>query len=162
MTIPANDTISMRQNSTHSVALAAIGGEFVLSAFAVVGGSVDTDREIVFQSFTEAEVARRVYKQTSALLSCNAAAFDRAIDFVHHCRTSLASCLDREVRSEARSLLRAVAELELASLARRSPEREARKLSALCAAANILSSRTAGLDAKIQAEAERRASLGQP
>lgn len=160
--LTANDTNAMTRNASHSVALTAIGGEFVLSAFAIEAGVVNTDREIVFQSFTEADVARRAYKQTSALLSCNAAAFDRAIDFVHYCRTSLASCLAREVRTEASSLLRAVAELELATLARRNPEREARKLRALCAAANTLSNRAAGLDAKIQAEAAQRAALGQP
>lgn len=164
MTKPANDHTAVARNSKHSVALAQIAGEFVVSAFAIVNGEVDTDREIIFQTFTvsEGDVARRVYEQTSALLSCSAAEFDRAIDFVHYCRTSLASCLHREVRREAASLLRAVAELEIASLARRNPAREERKLKALCAAANILSSRTAGLDAKIQVEAERRAAAGAP
>lgn len=161
MNAAANDTNAKTSNATHSVALAAIGGEFVLSAFAVVAGEVDTDREIVFQAFTDASIARRAYTQASALLSCNATAFDRAIDHVHHCRVSLASCLHREVRTEALSLMRAVAELEIASLARRNPAREERKARALCAAVNVLSSRAAGLDAKLQAEAVKRAAAGQ-
>jgi|SRR6185369_7649541 len=158
----ANDTTAVTSNATHSVALAAIAGEFVVTAFAIVDGKVDTDREIIFQTFSDVDVARRVYKQTAALLFCSAAQFDRAIDFVHYCRTSLASCLHREVRREAGSLARAVAELELASLVRRNPAREERKASALCAAVNTFSSRVAGLEKKVQAEAATRAQLGQP
>ncbi len=158
----ANDTAAKTSNATHSVAIVAIADEFVVSCFPLVDGKTDTDREVFFQTFTDGAIARRFYANKAALLKCNAAAFDAAIDFVYYCRSSLASCLAREVRTEALSLARAVTELELATLARRNDYREGRKAAALKAAAATLASRTEGLEAKIATEAAERARLGQP
>jgi hypothetical protein len=127
-----------------------------------VAGVVDTDREIFVRSFTDGEIARRVYKQTAALLSCNAAAFDSEIDWVWRARSSLESCLYREIPNESRRLVAAMAELELCTLARRNAYREGRKAVALRAAAETLARRSVGLDANIRDEAERRVCLGQP
>lgn len=140
----ANDTIAKTSNATHSIALAAIADEFVVSCFPIVDGKVNTDVEVFFQAFTDVAIARRVYASKSALLRCNARAFDAAIDFVHYCRTSLASCRAREVANESRSLARAVAELELATMARRDASRSERKAKALRSAAETLAARMAG------------------
>jgi hypothetical protein len=159
----ANDTNAQASNATHSIALTAIGTTFVVSCFKIgVDGKVDTDIEIIFREFTDAQAARRFYADKVGLLACTAAKMDAEIDWVYHCVSSLVSCLHREVRNEARILLAAVAELEIATLARRNPAREDRKTKALARAAEVLASRTAGLDGNIQKEAESRALRGQP
>jgi hypothetical protein len=153
----ANDT-----NAKHSVAIAAIAGEFVVSCFPIVAGETDTDNEIFVQTFTDAAIARRFYASKSALLACKAAAFDAEIDWVWGARSSLASCLCREVPNESRRLRAAMADLELSTLVRSNAERETRKANALRAAAETLAARNEGLEAKIQDEAARRVCLGQP
>lgn len=149
-------------NARHSIALVAIAGEFVVSCFPVVNGVPDTDREIFVETFTDEAAARRFYTRKSALLACTAAMFDAEISSVYDGRASLASCLCREVPNESRRLRAAMAELELCTLARRSEGREAHRARALQLAAETLAARSANLDGRINAEAEKRASLGQP
>ena len=158
----ANDTSATVQNLTHSIAIVPVGGEFVVSCFPVVDGKVDTDREIFVRSFTDGTIARRVFANKSSLLRCKAADFDAQIDWVHHARASLTSCLYREVPNEARILVNAIAELELCSLVRRDAAREARRGDAIKMARAELARRTDGLEAKILAEAADRAAKGQP
>lgn len=158
----ANDTNAKAQNATHSIAICALAGEFVVSCFPIVAGEVDTDAEVFFETFTDAAAARRFYAGKCALLACKAAAFDAEIDWVYRAASSLASCLHREVPNEARRLAIAVGELQLATLARRDASRTERKASALARATEVLARRLDGLDAKIQTEAAERSRKGQP
>lgn len=162
MNTAANDTSAQTSNATHSIAIVAIGDEFVVSCFPIVDGQTDTDHEVFVEAFTDAGQARRFYARKSALLACKAAAFDAEIDWVYRTRSSLASCLYREVPNEARRLRDAMAELELCTLARRDAYRQGRKVAALKAAAESLASRMVGLDDKIKAEAAQRVCMGQP
>lgn len=158
----ANDINAKTQNATHSLALAAMGETFVVSCFAIVAGEVDTDREIIFREFTDAAAGRRFYAGKATLLACSAAKMDEEIDWVYRTASSLGSCLYREVPNEARRLATAVADLELATLARRDATRAARKVQALAHAAAVLARRLDGLDAKIQAEGAERSAAWQP
>lgn len=127
----ANETSATTRNATHSIMLTAIAGEFVLSCFPVVAGEIDTDTEIFVESFTEIEIARRVYASRAKLLACKAAEFDSEISGVYYAMTSLAGCRSNEVAREASSLRRAVRDLQLCTLARRCPERESRRARAI-------------------------------
>lgn len=141
----ANDTNAQTRNATHSIAICALGEEVVVSCFPLVAGEPDTDTEVFFETFTDAAVARRFYARKCALLACKAADFDAEIDWVYRAASSLASCLYREVPNEARRLAAAVAELELATLARRDATRTERKARALAHAADVLARRLARL-----------------
>lgn len=150
-------------NGSHSVALAAVGGEYVVSCFAVgADGNIDHDQEFFFKTYSDARIARRIYEGKAKLLKCRAAEFDAAVEWVMRCISSLSSCLDREVPNEARILTDAVKDLTVARLARRDSHREELKASVLDRAARKIAARTEGLAGKIAAEAARRAELGQP
>lgn len=139
----ANETSASTRNATHSVMLTAIAGEFVLSCFPVVAGEVETDTEIFVESFTDIEVARRVYASRAKLLACTAAEFDAEVSGVYYALTSLAGCRSCEVANEAGSVRRAVRDLQLCTLARRSPQREAIRARAIELATQALARRTA-------------------
>jgi hypothetical protein len=158
----ANDVTAQTRNATHSLSLTHIAGEFVVACFPLVNGVADTDREVFFEMFTDADQARRFYTRKAALLKCKAAQFDSEIDWVWRARASLGSCLYREVPNESRRLAAAMSELELCTLARRDAYREGRKLAALAAAADTLARRAVGLAEHIKTEAESRICLGQP
>jgi hypothetical protein len=162
MTNANDNALAQTRNAAHSIALAAIGDEHVVSCFPLVDGEPDTSREVFVRVFADAAVARRVYTAQAALLKCRAGEFDRAVDWVYAAVSSLGSCLHREVRNEAYGLSQAVQSLTIAGLARRDASREARKAQALTRAAEALARRLDGLDAKIAAEAASRAEKGQP
>lgn len=157
-----DNAIAQTRNASHSIALAAIGGEHVVSCFPLVNGEPDTDREVFVRSFDDAAVARRVYTAQAALLKCRAGEFDLAIEWVYSNISSLGSCLHREVPNEAQRLSQAVQSLTIAGLARRDARREERKAQALARAAEALARRSDGLAAKVAAEASERAAKGQP
>lgn len=157
-----DNNIAQTRNASHSIALAAIGGEYVVSCFPLVDGEVDTDREVFVRTFDDAGVAKRVYQAQSALLAMKARDFDTEIDWVYRCVSSLGSCLYREVPNEARILRSAMQALQISALKRRDAGREARKAQALERAARVLAERETDLPAQIAAEAERRAAKGQP
>lgn len=157
-----DNALAQTRNAAHSIALAELAGEFVVSCFPIVDGEPDTSTEVFFRVFSDGDVARRVYTAQARLLACSASDFDRVIEWVYHCVSSLQSCLHREVPNEARILAHAVAELRLAALKRGNAGREARKLLALTRAAEVLASRTEGLAAKVAEEASARALRGQP
>lgn len=151
------------RNATHSIALTEIAGEHIVSCFPLdTDGEPDTDCEIFVRVFADADVARRVYTARAALLSLPARDFDRVIEWVYRCVSSLTSCLQREVPNEARILRDAVTDLQIAALARRNAGREERKVNALAHAAKTLDRRLENLDEKIASEAAKRLSLGQP
>jgi hypothetical protein len=77
-------------------------------------------------------------------------------------RASLGSCLDREVRNEARRLNDCMRDLAMATLGRRSAELEALRASVLESSAALIARRMNDIDAKIEAERARRDELGQP
>jgi hypothetical protein len=158
-----DNAIAQTRNASHSVALAAIGGEYVVSCFALgADGEPNVDQELFFRTYTDARIARRIYEGQARLLACSAAEMDAAIERVMGAISSLSSCLAREVPNEARILAACVNDLTTAATARRDARRAALKASVLERAAESLARRTAGLDAKIAAEAAVRASKGQP
>lgn len=144
-----NDNNARRfQNRTHSLTLALMGdGTYVLSLFALgADGQPDTDNGEVFVKSIEhmpepassiqsrAEAAWRDY---SGLLRCTADRFDQECSAVYQWASSVISCpSDKEndhksLRAEMQTLARAMRDLQLATLGRKNPELEARRVRAL-------------------------------
>ncbi len=151
------------RNATHSVALRAIGDEYVVSCYALgADGAPDYDQELFFRTYTDAAIARRIYEGKTRQLRCKVAEMDAAIERVMGAISSLSSCLAREVPNEARILSSTMADLRMTTLVRRDARREALKVSVLARGAEAIARRTEGLEGKIAAEAANRAAKGQP
>jgi hypothetical protein len=120
-------------NKTHSVALVAVGGEFIVSCFALDDdGQPDTDGgEVFVRSFTDEERAGFFFADSAKLLACNAERMHSEIRCVESAISSLKSCVGREVLNESRILARCVARLQVATLARKHSELEALKATVL-------------------------------
>ncbi len=127
-------------NSTHSVALVAIGGEFVVSCFALgADGQPDLDGgEVFMRSFTDEERAGFFFADSAKLLACNAERLKSEMRCVESAITSLKSCAGREVINEAGILARCVARLKVATLARSYPWLEFQKANILVYAEEAL------------------------
>lgn len=116
-------------SSTHSLKLTAIAGEFVVSCFKIVDGVVDTDNEVFFRAYPDADQAARVFASKKEDLSpMKAAKFSQLCDWVSHCIASLTSCRRNEIPNESRILSRALVDLQAATLLRKNPELEARRV----------------------------------
>lgn len=160
MNSAANQTTA---NKTHSLSLAYFGDEAVVSCFRLgADGAPDLENGEVFCRTVSAEAGRRVFQGYERMLSCSAAEFDATVDWVMHARASLGSCLDREVPNESRILRDAIMCLSLCTLKRRNAQREELRERVIASAKALLDRRNENLSQKIEAEAARRASLGQP
>jgi hypothetical protein len=156
------NTANAAQNATHSVAIAAICGQWTVSVYEIGGdGQADMDRQVYERSFASESIARRIFGEKCGLLKCSFSAFRGEVDAVMSARTSLSSCLDREVRNEARILDNCMRDLAMATLGRRNAELEALRASVLESSAALIARRTANLDSKIESERVRRDELGQ-
>ncbi len=129
-----------RTNKTHSVAIVAMGGEFVVSCFRLgADGQADTDSgEVFMRTFQDAERAQFFFADSCKLLACNAARMAEEIGCVQSAISSLASCLNTEAQNEAEILARCVARLQVATLARKHGELEFRKTQMLGYASEAL------------------------
>jgi hypothetical protein len=151
------------QNATHSVAITEICGQWIVSCYELgADGEPDMDRQVFERSLTREAAARAVFADACKLLKCSFGAFRAEVDAVMNARASLGSCLNREVRNEARRLSDRMRDLAMATLGRRSPELEALRASVLASSAALIASRMGDIDAKILTESARRAELGQP
>ncbi len=127
-------------NSTHSVAIVSICGEFIVSCFALsADGHPDTDSgEVFVRAFLDGERARFFFADSVKLLACDAERMKSEIRCVESAISSLRSCVGREVIDESKILARCVARLQVATLARKHAELEAVKAAVLGYAADAL------------------------